>query len=194
MFSSRFREYSTSSKLQITERKQCIPLRCRSKQFSISASDALTLKLVAFVMSSSSPDVASDHSSDDDIPSKVEWLRSADGYIAHMIEICEIWLPDENLALPCELEDKALIEHLIRDVAEHVASSKALRATIAALLQREDTHMSIHAWREIKSKCMMGEMEMETLFTTLSHQHFCNPDRWEISLGFDPTPLPPHPH
>ena len=111
-----------------------------------------------------SSDVPSDHSSDDIIESKIDWLSRADAYLEYMIEICEFWLPGDTLAIPCEFEDRTLFDHLVRDVAEHVASSKALRVTISSLLLHDDdSQISLREWRDIKTKCMNGEMEMETL-------------------------------
>ena len=107
----------------------------------------------------------SDQSSDSDefIPCKTVWLRSADEYLAYMIPVCEAWLPGETLTIPSNFEDKSILEGLIADVCSHLESCRSLRAHIASILQREGSHMSDDEWRDVKTRCLTGEMDMVSL-------------------------------
>ena len=145
-----------------------IPLRSRTKQCTTRLLVIVTIIFeiasVLVTMSCSSSNVGSDHSSDAEIPCKVEWLKNADGYLKYMVTVCSLWLQDgAQLAIPCEFKDKDILDHLVRDVQDHLEDSKALRVSIASLLQQDDSQLPMTIWHAIKTRCVIGEMQMESL-------------------------------
>ena len=94
----------------------------------------------------------------------VEWLENEDGCLECTMEVCDFWLQGgAPLAIPCEFQDKGLLEDLMADVVAHVARTRVLRANIASLLQDAASHSSIEVWRGIREQCSQSQMDLESL-------------------------------